>query len=52
LTDEDMYVAVRRWGVSVIVGDPSWSTKADYGVNDPAEAVEFLQTFEARRHVP
>jgi trehalose 6-phosphate phosphatase len=48
LTDEDMYTAVRRWGVSVIVGEPSWTTRADYLVASPGEAVEFLQTFVTR----
>jgi trehalose-phosphatase len=45
LTDEDMFVAVRRWGVSVVVGESSWTTRADYVLGDTGEAAAFLQTF-------
>ena len=45
LTDEDMFIAVRRWGVSVVVGERSGPTKAKYRVEDPGEVVRLLNTF-------
>lgn len=45
LTDEDMFTAVRRWGVSVVVGEPSVPTKAEYRAEDPGEVVRLLKTF-------
>jgi trehalose 6-phosphate phosphatase len=45
LTDEDMFIAVRRWGVSVVVGERSGPTKAKYRVEDPSEVVRLLNTF-------
>jgi trehalose 6-phosphate phosphatase len=45
LTDEDMFVAVRRWGLSVVVGECQRTTRAHYRVDDPAQVLEFLRTF-------
>lgn len=49
LTDEDMFVAVRGWGVSVIVGEGPGPTKAHYRLDDYGEVLEFLRTFVDRK---
>jgi len=45
LTDEDMFVAVRRWGVSILVGRSDRPTSAQYWVEDPQEVTALLTTF-------
>lgn len=52
LTDEDMFVAIRRWGVGVVVGELSRTTRADYALEDPNEAAHFLQSFVTREGGP
>lgn len=48
LTDEDMFRAVRGWGISVIVGEVSRPTMAKYALADPEEVVGFLQSFTSK----
>lgn len=45
LTDEDMFTAVRGWGVTIIVGEVDRPTKAKYSLADSEEVTEFLQCF-------
>lgn len=45
LTDEDMFTAARGWGVTVIVGRPTWDTKADYMLPDCESTATFLRAF-------
>jgi trehalose-phosphatase len=47
LTDEDMFVAVDGWGVTVVVGDLDRSTRARYRLSDHAEVATLLQFFAA-----
>ncbi|MBN1629112.1 MAG: trehalose-phosphatase [Thermoleophilia bacterium] len=44
-TDEDMFEAVRGWGVSLVVGRPPHDTRADYILADHEETAEFLRGF-------
>lgn len=44
-TDEDMFAAVRGWGVSLVVGGPPQGTHADYVLADHTETAKFLQRF-------
>lgn len=44
-TDEDMFAAVRGWGVSLVVGQPPHVTYADYILADHEETAVFLQGF-------
>jgi alpha,alpha-trehalase len=48
LTDEDMFAAVRGWGVSAVVGEPGRSTQAGYLLADPDEVCAFLRSFVGR----
>ena len=43
LTDEDMFVAIDGWGVSLVIGDPGRPTRAGYLLRDPDEATAFLE---------
>jgi trehalose-phosphatase len=45
LTDEDMFLATKATGVTVIVGDPERASAASYRLGEPAEVVRFLATF-------
>ncbi|OFW60075.1 MAG: trehalose-phosphatase [Actinobacteria bacterium RBG_16_64_13] len=42
-TDEDMFTAVRTWGVSVLVGDGDRDTRAHYVLKDCDEVASFLR---------
>jgi trehalose-phosphatase len=44
-TDEDMFEAVRGWGVSLFIGGPSPETCADYALADHEETAAFLTGF-------
>ncbi len=48
LTDEDMFVAIEGWGVSVVVGDPGRPTRACYLLRDPDEASAFIKALATR----
>jgi trehalose 6-phosphate phosphatase len=45
LTDEDMFVAAKGWGVNLVVGRPARQTHADYLLEDGGESAFFLNTF-------
>jgi trehalose 6-phosphate phosphatase len=45
LTDEDMFVAARNWGVTVVVGRPERATEADYMLHECESTAMFLKTF-------
>ncbi len=49
LTDEDMFAAVDRWGLGVIVGDYTRATRARYRLDDPAQVTEFLRIFAVKK---
>ena len=48
LTDEDLFLAARGWGVSIVVGDADRETWAGYKLADHEEASAFLETFVVR----
>lgn len=45
LTDEDMFAAVRNWGITILVGEANRPTAARYTLASPEEVTEFLQSF-------
>ncbi len=52
LTDEDMFVAIRRWGIGVAVGKSPSATAAEYLLADHLEVIEFIKTFVSPRRHP
>jgi trehalose-phosphatase len=44
-TDEDMFVALREWGVGIAVGEPLPGTHARYQLEDDREVIRFLGMF-------
>jgi trehalose-phosphatase len=45
MTDEDMFKAVKGWGVGMAVGEPRPRTRADYSLADLNEVMAFLTLF-------